>query len=51
MSGITSNQSEGFNSNLKQLQGWKEVPVDTGVLALHHLQVAIGMCGKEAWLV
>ena len=39
VSGITSNQSEGFNSVLKRLQGWKEIPVDTSVLTLYHLQV------------
>ena len=38
MSGITSNQSESFNSVLKRLQGWKEIPVDTAVLTLYHLQ-------------
>ncbi len=38
MSGITSNQSEGFNSVLKRLQGWKEIPIDSAVLSLYHLQ-------------
>ena len=37
--GVTNNQSESFNSTLKQLQKWKEVPVDSIVLALYHLQV------------
>ena len=39
MSGVTSNQSEGFNSVLKSLPGWKEIPFDTGVLTLYYLQV------------
>ncbi len=39
LSGITTNQSEGFNSILKRLQGWKEIPVDSAVLSLYHLQV------------
>ena len=38
MSGITSNQSEIFNSVLKHLQGWKEIPIDSAVLSLYHLQ-------------
>ena len=38
MSGITSNQSESFNSVLKRIQGWKEIPVDTAVLTLYHMQ-------------
>lgn len=37
-SGVTSNQSECFNSVLKRLQSWREVPVDAIVLALYHLQ-------------
>ena len=36
--GITNNQSEGFNTVLKQLQHWKEVPVDAIILSLYHLQ-------------
>jgi hypothetical protein len=39
LSGVTSNQSEGFNSVLKRFQGWREVPVDTGILTLYYLQV------------
>ena len=39
LSGITTNQSEGFNTVLKQYQQWKEVPIDLLVLGLHHLQV------------
>ena len=32
-----NNQSEGFNSVLKRLQSWKEVPIDTALLSLYHL--------------
>ena len=38
VSGITTNQSEGFNSVLKRMQEWKEIPVDTAILSLYHLQ-------------
>lgn len=38
VSGITNNQSEGFNSVLKRLQCWKEIPIDTALLSLYHLQ-------------
>ena len=37
-SGITTNQSEGFNTVLKRLQLWREVPLDSIVLSLYHLQ-------------
>ena len=37
-SGVTNNQAEGMNSMLKQLQEWKEAPIDCMALALHHLQ-------------
>ena len=37
-SGITTNQSEGFNTVLKHLQHWKEAPVDAIVLSLYYLQ-------------
>lgn len=36
--GITNNQSESFNSMLKRLQSWHEVPVDVIILSLYHLQ-------------
>ena len=36
-SGITTNQSEGFNTVLKYLQHWKEAPVDAIVPSLYHL--------------
>ena len=36
--GVTTNQSESFNSVLKRLQKWREVPVDTIILTLYHLQ-------------
>lgn len=38
ISGITTNQSEGFNNLLKQIQEWKEIPVDMAMLSLYHLQ-------------
>lgn len=38
VSGITSNQSEGFNSVLKRLQSHQEAPVDLVVLSLYYLQ-------------
>jgi len=36
--GITTNQSEGFNTVLKNLQHWNEAPVDAIILSLYHLQ-------------
>lgn len=36
--GVTNNQSESFNSTLKRLQRCREVPVDSVVLTLYHLQ-------------
>ena len=38
LSGVTTKQSEGFNTVLKQYQRWKEVPVDSLVHGLHRLQ-------------
>lgn len=38
-SGVTTNQSEGFNTVLKRLQQWKEAPVDSILLCLYQLQV------------
>ena len=38
VSGHTSNQSEAFNTVLKRMQEWKEMPLDTAVLSLYHLQ-------------
>ena len=38
LSGITSNQSEGFNCVMKCLQNWREIPIDAGVLALYYPQ-------------
>ena len=35
---ITTNQSEGFNTLLKSLQGWKEVPLDVVLLSIQMLQ-------------
>ncbi len=37
-SGVTNNQSESFNAALKWLQRWREVPVDSILLTLYHLQ-------------
>ena len=37
-SGITNNQAEGINLVFKQLQQWKEAPVNCMVLALNYLQ-------------
>ena len=37
-SGITNNQSESLNHVLKQLQEWRESPLDCMILALNHLQ-------------
>ena len=51
LSGITTNQSEGFNTVLKQYQRWKEVPIDTLVHSLYRLQqyyyneIQRGYCG------
>ena len=39
LSGIITNQSEGFNTVLKQYQHWKEIPVDSLVLGLYRLQI------------
>ena len=37
-SGVINNQAKGLNYVLKQLQEWKEAPVDCMILALHYLQ-------------
>ncbi len=37
-SGVTNNMSESFNATSKRLQGWREVPLDTIVLTLYHVQ-------------
>ena len=37
-SGVINNQAKGLNYVLKQLQEWKEEPVDCMILALHYLQ-------------
>ena len=37
-SGVTNNQSESLNFVLKQLQEWRESPLDCMVLALYYLQ-------------
>lgn len=56
-SGITTNQSEGFNTVLKQLQHWKEVPVDAILLSLYHLQcfyyneIQRGFCGLGTYVL
>ena len=38
-SGITTNQSEGFNTVMKRLQKWKEAPLDSVILSLYQLPV------------
>ena len=37
-SGVTTNQSEGFNTVIKRLQQWKEAPVDSILFCLYQLQ-------------
>ena len=37
-SGVTSNQSESLNYVVKQMQDWKESPIDCMILALYYLQ-------------
>ena len=37
-SGVTTNQSEGFNTVLKRLQQWKKAPVDSILFSLYQLQ-------------
>ena len=37
-SGITNNHSESINSVLKRMTGWQELPVDTMMLSMYHLQ-------------
>ena len=50
-SGVTTNQSEAFNRVVKDLQQWKEAPVDVMILSLFQLQTYLhneiqrGMCG------
>ena len=41
-SGVTNNQSEGFNRVIKDFQSWKEAPLDSFVLALFQLQAYYG---------
>lgn len=37
-SGITNNPSESINAVLKRMTGWQELPVDSMLLSLFHLQ-------------
>ena len=37
-SGVTNNQSESLNRVIKDLQGWKEAPIDCVLLAIYQLQ-------------
>lgn len=37
-SGVTTNQSEGFNTVLKRLQKWREAPLDSIIFSLYQLQ-------------
>ena len=39
LSGITTNQSEGYNTLLKQYGHWKEAPLDALILGLYQLQI------------
>ena len=41
-SGVTNNQSEGFNRVIKGFQSWKEAPLDSFVSALFQLQAYYG---------
>ena len=38
LSGITTNQSEGFNTLLKRYEQWREAPLDSMILGLYFLQ-------------
>ena len=38
LSGITTNQSEGFNAVLKHYEQWREAPLDSMILGLYFLQ-------------
>jgi len=38
-SGITTNQSEAFNTVLKRIQKWREVPLDSILFSLYQLQI------------
>ena len=55
LSGVTTNQSKGFNTALKQYQRWKEVPVDSLVHGLHclqqyyHNEIQQGYCGLGSY--
>ena len=47
-SGVTNNQAEGLNYMLKQLQEWKEAPVNCMILALqgyYRVEIACGHQG------
>ena len=52
--GVTNNQSDSFNATLKRLQGWREVPLDSIILTLYHIQgffhneIQRGFIGKLA---
>ena len=54
-SGVVNNQSESFNVVLKHLQHWKEVPVDSLVLAFYYLQcyymneTSRGVCNQGSY--
>ena len=49
---MTNNQSKGLNRAIKDLQGWKEAPVDCVMLAVYQLQafylnqIRRGLAGK-----
>ena len=54
-SGVVNNQSESFNVVLKHMQHWKEVPVDSLVLAFYYLQcyfmneTSRGVCNQGSY--
>ena len=39
LSGITTNQSECFNTLLKRYEQWREAPLDSMILGLYFLQI------------
>ena len=47
VSGITTNQPEGFNAVLKQIQQWREIPVDSIFLVCKDF---IGMNGNVDYI-
>ena len=48
-SGIINNQAEGINLVLKQLQQWKEAPIDCMVLALNYVLARLLYFRNSPW--